>query len=84
MMGPLLEDVARDYQERGVTIVKVNTDEAPVTAERFGIRSIPTLVFFREGQPLFEAVGLVSQPALERELDSLLRAGGDAVGGEEE
>lgn len=84
MMGPLLEDVARDFRDRGVTVVKVNTDEAPVTAERFGIRSIPTLVFFRKGEPLFEVVGLVPQPVLERELESLLRSEEDAVNGEEE
>ncbi|MDH3223349.1 MAG: thioredoxin [Gemmatimonadota bacterium] len=72
MMGPILEDVATDYADRGVTVVKVNTDEAPITAERFGIRSIPTLVFFRSGEPLFEMVGLVPQPVLQREIDSLL------------
>ena len=84
MMEPILEDVARDFRERGVTVVKVNTDEAPMTAERFGVRSIPTLVFFREGEPLFEVVGLAPQPALVRELESLLRDGGGSVDGEEE
>lgn len=84
MMGPVLEDVARDFEARGVHIVKVNTDEAPVTAERFGIRSIPTLIFFKRGEPLFEMVGLVPQPVLERELESLLRDDTASPGGEEE
>ena len=84
LMGPILEDVARDYEARGVHVVKVNTDEAPVTAERFGIRSIPTLIFFRSGEPLFEMVGLVPQPVLEREIESLLSGETEVTDGEEE
>ena len=84
LMGPVLEDVARDYEASGVHVVKVNTDEAPVTAERFGIRSIPTLIFFRSGEPLFEMVGLVPQPVLEREIESLLSGETAVTDGEEE
>ncbi len=79
MMGPILDDVATDYADRGVTVAKVNTDEAPITAERFGIRSIPTLVFFRSGEPLFEMVGLVPQPVLQREIDALLETAGQTA-----
>jgi thioredoxin 1 len=55
-----------------VTVVKVNTEIAPGSAERFGIRSIPTLIFFQDGEPLFEMVGLVPKPVLEREIGELL------------
>lgn len=72
MMEPILSEVAIEYQERGVRVVKVNVDEAQATAADFGIRSIPTLMIFRDGEPLFEMVGLVSKPVLQRELDELL------------
>ncbi len=52
--------------------MKVNTDAAPETARRFSIRSIPTLIFFRNGEPEFELVGLVPKPVLEREIAGLV------------
>ena len=75
MMEPILGEIAVEYQDRGVRVVKVNVDEAPATAADFGIRSIPTLVVFRHGHPLYEMVGLVAKPVLERELSDLLREG---------
>jgi thioredoxin 1 len=75
MMAPILDDVAIEQADQGVTVMKVNVDEAPVIAERFGIRSIPTLIFFREGEPLFEMVGMVPKPVLDRELGELIASG---------
>ncbi len=75
MMTPILDEVAIEQEEHGVRVVKVNSDDAPETAKRFGIRSIPTLIFFRNGEPEFEMVGLVSKPVLEREIAELLQAG---------
>jgi thioredoxin len=74
MMEPILGEIALEWSERGVRVMKVNVDEATGVAADFGIRSIPTLVFFRNGQPLFEMVGLVSKPVLERELGELVPA----------
>ena len=70
MMAPILDELALE-QEGRINVVKVNVDDAPVTAEEFGIRSIPTLVFFKDGEPAFEMVGLVSKPVLEREAAAL-------------
>ena len=75
MMAPILDDVALEYEDHGVTVMKVNVDEAPETAQMFEIRSIPTLVFFRDGEPLFEMVGMVPKPVLDRELGELLGSG---------
>ena len=71
MMGPILDEIAIEQADHGVTVVKVNSDEAQETAARFEIRSIPTLIFFQDGEPLFEMVGLVSKPVIERELEQL-------------
>ena len=72
MMEPILGEIALEWADRGVRVVKVNVDEAQKVAGDFGIRSIPTVIFFRDGEPLFEMVGLVSKPVLERELGELL------------
>ena len=72
LMGPILDEIALEYAEEGVAVVKVNTEIAQESAARFGIRSIPTLIFFKDGEPLFEMVGLVPKPVLEREIDQLL------------
>ncbi len=72
MMEPILGEIAVEFQERGVRVLKVDIDQAPQTAEAFGVRSIPTLVFFKNGEPLFEMVGAVPKPVLERELRELL------------
>jgi len=72
MMAPILDEIAIEHAERGVRVVKVDVDVAQRTGEQFGIRSIPTIVFFQDGEPLFEMVGLVSKPVLEREIGSLL------------
>lgn len=74
MMAPILDDLAIEQADRGVRVVKVNTDEAPHTSERFSIKSIPTLMFFKDGEPLFEMVGMIPKPVLERELDQLFGA----------
>ena len=72
MMEPILGEVALDWAQRGVRVVKVDVDEAPQIAADFGVRSVPTVMFFRDGEPLFEMVGMVSKPILERELGELV------------
>jgi thioredoxin 1 len=79
MMEPILGEIAVAWADKSVRVVKVNVDEAPRVAGDFGIRSIPTTIFFRDGEPLFELVGLVAKPVLERELGELV--GGRAVEG---
>lgn len=72
LMAPILDEIALEQAKNGVTVVKVNTEIAQRSAERFEIRSIPTLIFFKDGEPLFEMVGLVPKPVLEREIGLLL------------
>ena len=72
MMAPILNDIAIEFAGRGVRVVKVNTDLARETAFQFEIRSIPTLIFFKDGEPLFQFAGLVPKKVLDRELNTLL------------
>ena len=56
MIAPVLEELAAQHAGR-VRIVKLNVDENPATAQQYGVRSIPTLILFRDGQPVERQVG---------------------------
>ncbi len=56
MISPALEEVARRLRGQ-IKLVKVNVDESPATAARFGIQGIPTLLLFRDGQLVDRIVG---------------------------
>ena len=68
-IAPLLGDVAAERRE-SLRVVKVNVDENPQLAGRYGVRSIPTLILFREGQPQAQRVGSLRRVELEAFLDS--------------
>jgi len=56
-LGPVIEELAGDYESE-LSVVKVNVDESPATAAAFGVRSIPTVVLFRDGKPVESVVGV--------------------------
>ncbi|MEI7663151.1 MAG: thioredoxin [Bacteroidota bacterium] len=70
MMVPVLNEVAEESNGR-VTIAKVNVDEQKATAARFGIRSIPTMILFRNGKEVKRIVGVKTRDYLLKELDRL-------------
>ncbi|MBL9176657.1 MAG: thioredoxin [Verrucomicrobiaceae bacterium] len=70
MLGPILDDLAKD-QAGKVKIGKVNVDEAPNLAAKFSVRSIPMLVFFKDGVAKDTVVGVQSKDALARRLAAL-------------
>jgi len=61
--GPILEQVAAKVGEKA-TIAKVNVDDAPQVAAQYGIRSIPTLIVFKDGTPVQQFVGVQMEGAL--------------------
>jgi len=63
-LGPMVEDLAADYKGR-VKVAKLNIDESPRTAEKYGVRSIPTLMLFKDGKLLDTLIGLVPKDKLE-------------------
>ncbi|MFH2063180.1 MAG: thioredoxin [bacterium] len=64
MLGPIVEELAGEFDGRGVTIGKLNVDEAPAVASQYGIMSIPTLIMFRGGQVVDQIVGLQTKEQL--------------------
>jgi putative thioredoxin len=68
-LGPILEEAVRRHG--GITLAKLDVDANPVTAQRFGIRGIPAVKGFRDGQVAAEFLGLQPRAQVERFLDSL-------------
>lgn len=71
MLAPILESVVDDYAGK-VKIVKINVDDNPETAPKFGIRGIPTLILFKNGEVLATKVGALSKSQLTDFLDGQL------------
>ena len=71
MVAPLLDEAASQYQGR-VTITKLNVDENPDSAAKYGIRGIPTLMLFKDGQVAATKVGALSRTQLQAFLDEAL------------
>ncbi|HZS34560.1 MAG TPA: thioredoxin [Methylomirabilota bacterium] len=70
MIAPMLDEIARAEAGR-VVIAKVNVDEEPGLAQRFGIQGIPTLLLFKDGQVVDTIVGAVPRPELGRRIAAL-------------
>jgi len=71
MVAPVVEELAEEYDGR-VEFVKLNTDDNPNTAIKYGIRSIPTLLVFKDGQPVGQIVGFRPKSDLKKRLDAVV------------
>jgi len=71
MVAPILDQLAAEYAGR-VKIAKLNTDDNPATASRYGIQSIPTLLFFKNGRQVNRLVGALPKGEIEKHLCPLL------------
>lgn len=71
-LSPVIDELASDYVN-GVKVVKLNVDDNPVTATQYGIRSIPTLLFFREGKLMERLVGALPKQEIEKHLLSIIK-----------
>jgi thioredoxin 1 len=66
-VAPVLDKIV-DERNGELKLVKVNIDEQPSLAARFGVQSIPTMILFKDGEPAAAAIGAQPKPALERAL----------------
>ena len=71
IVGPILEEIAEANAGK-VKVVKVNVDENPALAQRFGIRGIPTIVFFKGGDTVGQMVGAASKERIQETIDSIV------------
>jgi len=71
MIGPVIEEMANEYEGKAV-IGKVNVDLNSGVSAQFGVRSIPTVLFIKNGEVVDKSVGAVPKSVLEEKLNSLM------------
>ncbi|HDQ72059.1 MAG TPA: thioredoxin [Chloroflexi bacterium] len=71
MVAPVVEELAQEFAGRAL-VAKLDIDANPATAQRYGVRSVPTLLFFKDGQVLDRAVGAQPIHVLRQKLEALL------------
>lgn len=68
LVAPIVEDLADEYQEKGLKVGKLDVDTNPHTAVRFQVRSIPSILFFKNGELVDQVIGAVPRPHLEEKI----------------
>jgi thioredoxin 1 len=71
MMLPIVEEISGEFEGK-ITVAKVDVDSSQATAAKFGIRNIPTILFFKDGQVADKQVGAVPKQALVDKINKLL------------
>ncbi|MGZ8224717.1 MAG: thioredoxin, partial [Methylobacter sp.] len=69
MIAPVLDDIAKEYKDK-LTVVKLNIDENPDTPQHYGVRGIPTLMLFKDGEVEATKVGALTKSQLAAFIDS--------------
>jgi len=70
-IGPIIEELSKEYDGK-VVVVKLNIDANPVTPTNYEIKSIPTLLFFKNGKVVDKLIGAVPKSNIKAKLDALL------------
>jgi thioredoxin 1 len=70
-MGPVIEELAKDYDGQ-IVVGKLDVDNNPAVSNQFGIRNIPTILFFKDGKVVDKQVGAVPKTVLVKKLDAQL------------
>ena len=68
MVGPVIDEIAQEHGDK-VTVGKVNVDENPSIAQKFGIMSIPTIILFKDGEPAKKVIGARSKADFLKEFE---------------
>jgi thioredoxin 1 len=72
MIGPIVDELAAEYDGKA-KVGKVNTEEQTDLAGEYGVISIPTLIFFKNGKPVDQVIGAVPKNVIAKKLDALLQ-----------
>ena len=71
MVGPIVNELSEDYAGKAV-IAKLDVDNSPETAAKFGIRNIPTILFFKNGEVVDKHIGAAPKATFAAKIDALL------------
>jgi thioredoxin 1 len=70
-LAPALEDASNDLSEK-IVVYKLNIDENPVAPQKYGVRGVPTIVFFRNGEEADRQVGLLPKSKLYEKIEKII------------
>jgi len=70
-IGPIIEELAGEFGEK-IKFAKCNVDDNPVSPGKFGIKAIPTLIFFKQGKVVDQITGMVAKSKLQQTINSIL------------
>ena len=70
-IAPIIEDLAGTYGDK-IKFAKCNVDDNPVIPGKYGVKAIPTLIFFKKGEVVDQITGMIAKPKLVAKIDSLL------------
>ncbi|HCC22009.1 thioredoxin [Candidatus Uhrbacteria bacterium RIFOXYC2_FULL_47_19] len=73
-LEPIIEELAGEFDSRGVTIGKLNVDDSPAVASQYGIMSIPTMIMFNGGRVIDQITGLQTKEQLATKISKLATA----------
>ncbi|NTW56008.1 MAG: thioredoxin [Chlorobiaceae bacterium] len=71
MLGPTIEELAGDYEGKAI-VAKLNVDENPQTAAKYGIRSIPSMLVFKNGEVVDQMVGAMPKNMIAKKIDQFI------------
>jgi len=71
MIGPIVNELAEEYGDK-IVVTKMDVDSNPLIPGKYGIRNIPTILFFKDGEVADKQVGVVPKTALAQKIDALL------------
>ncbi len=71
MVGPVVDEISNDYEGKAI-VGKVDVDNNPEVASKFGIRNIPTILFLKNGEIVDKQVGAVQKATLAEKLDAMM------------
>lgn len=73
LVGPIIDDLSQEYDGKAV-IGKVNVDHNPEVSMKYGVRSIPTILFIKDGEVVDKHVGTATKASLAQKIDALIEA----------
>lgn len=72
ILSPILDELAEEYKGK-IKVVKLDVDQSPKTSQEFGIMSIPTVLYFKDGKKVNATVGAMPKPMLKEHFEKLLK-----------
>ncbi len=70
-VAPILDELANDYKDK-IVIAKLNVDESPQNASKYGVSAIPTMIIFKKGEPVHSMVGYKPKTELKKAIDEVI------------